>query len=801
MPTLTIDEREVSVPAGASVLEAAEALGITVPHFCYHKALGAVGACRLCAVEIQAGPQHGLRMACLVEARDGMVVSTTAPAATGMRRAVIEYLMLNHPHDCPVCDEGGECQLQDMTVAGGHGVRRYRGKKRTFPNQELGPFVEQEMNRCIQCYRCVRTYRDYAGGHDFGVLGVRQRVAYGRFRPGRLESPYSGNLVDVCPTGVFTDKTVRFRARVWDMQCAPSVCPHCSLGCATWPWARYRELLRVSGREGPRTNGFFLCDRGRFGSGHANHPDRPRTPRLDGRELGWPEALEALRERLTKLTWAHGPGAVGLLTSGRASLESARALGLLGQALGGAPVVCEPHPRRDRAVRALVAELGQLGRDQEDVRQSDCLLLAGLDPEGEAPMLALAARQAVRRGARAAVWDPRPDRLPFPARRIARLPEALLEALARPDGRAPDGLEAAERESYAETRAALQAAERPVLLGGADLLGPRGVRLLLAAARALSRPGRACGLSLALPGPDSFGGALLCPDGPDADELLAGIEAGRVRALVCLEADPLSEHPDPARVAAALGRLELLVVLDHLPTASAARAHAVLPTTAAAEMDGAFVNHAGRLQGFARVYSAGLPIRVTGQGAHPPREFRPDTPGELPQPGWAVLAALAGEPVELGELRAELARSEPRLAGLAGLVAGGPGVQLALEPSARERPDTPAEPGVAEGELALLSVEALFGSEPLSARAAPVAGVASEDALALCPADAARLGLGEGEPARLRSALGEAVLPVRLAPGLAPGFALVQRRFGGPLEGFAPGGGPIACRIEKGGAR
>src|SRR5512133_3176373 len=268
MPTLTIDNQTVTVPPGANVLEAAKALGLVIPHFCYHEALGAVGACRLCAMTFIAGPVKGVQMACMVEAKDGMVVSTVDPAAQEQRRHVIEWLMMNHPHDCPVCDEGGECQLQDLTIAGGHSVRRYRGTKITRNNQRLGPFIEQEMNRCIQCYRCVRTYRDYCGGTDFGVLGTRQRLFFGRMRDGRLESPFSGNLVDVCPTGVFTDKTYRFQSRVWDLQEAASICPHCSLGCATIPGARFRELQRVRSNIDREVNGHFICDRGRFGYGH-----------------------------------------------------------------------------------------------------------------------------------------------------------------------------------------------------------------------------------------------------------------------------------------------------------------------------------------------------------------------------------------------------------------------------------------------------------------------------------------------------------------------------------------------------
>ena len=360
MPTLTIDNQSVTVPAGTNVLEAAKRLGIVIPHFCYHEALGAVGACRLCAMTFAEGPVKGVQMSCMIEAKDGMVVTTLDPASVEQRAHVIEWLMMNHPHDCPVCDEGGECQLQDMTVAGGHGIRRYRGPKRTYRNQDLGPFIEHEMNRCIQCYRCVRTYQDYCGGDDFGVLGARDRLYFGRFRDGRLESPFSGNIVDACPTGVFTDKTFRFKSRFWDLQEAPAVCPHCSLGCAIVPGARYRELQRVRAGVNPHTNGFFICDRGRFGYGHANHPERPRHPRVDGAKVEWREALLVLRGRIAAQIKAHGAQSLAFIGSPRAGLEANWALGEWARTLGSDRLAFDPHPQRDRAARTLAAGLGSL---------------------------------------------------------------------------------------------------------------------------------------------------------------------------------------------------------------------------------------------------------------------------------------------------------------------------------------------------------------------------------------------------------------------------------------------------------
>ena len=291
MPKLTIDSREIEVPQGANVLEAAERLGIMVPRFCYHPALGSVGACRMCAVKFLEGRVKGVEMSCMVAAEDGMVVSTTHPDAMDYRKYVIEWLMLDHPLDCPVCDEGGHCLLQDETVSGGHGIRRFLGPKRTYQDQDLGLFVQHEMNRCIQCWRCRRFYQEYAGYRDLGALQIARRTYFGRFTDGPLESPFAGNLIDICPTGVFTDKPSRFKGRRWNFDRSPSLCLHCSLGCNTVGSAQYREMVRLEGRPHEAVNGYFICDRGRYGFSYANHPERPRRARLGDREVPWDEAI------------------------------------------------------------------------------------------------------------------------------------------------------------------------------------------------------------------------------------------------------------------------------------------------------------------------------------------------------------------------------------------------------------------------------------------------------------------------------------------------------------------------------
>ena len=296
--TVIIDGAEYRAEEGRNMLDVALALGFDLPFFCWHPVLGSIGACRQCAVRLYWTDREGnekseIAMACMTEAQEGTRMDIFDEEAIRFRAEMIELMMLSHPHDCPVCDEGGECHLQDMTVMTGHSYRRYRGRKRTFENQDLGPFVTHELNRCITCYRCTRFYNDYAGGRDFGVFGLRNQVYFGRAESGALESEFSGNLIEVCPTGVFDDKPFSRRySRKWDLQTSPSVCPDCGLGCTTTLSARYGELRRVQGRFNRDVNKMFLCDRGRFGFEFVNAPERVRAARI-GPGLLPPQAMAA----------------------------------------------------------------------------------------------------------------------------------------------------------------------------------------------------------------------------------------------------------------------------------------------------------------------------------------------------------------------------------------------------------------------------------------------------------------------------------------------------------------------------
>ena len=414
MPKLIIDDKEIEVAPKTMVIEAAAQLGIMIPRFCYHPALGSVGACRVCAVKFVDGPLKGIQMSCMVEAQEGMIVSTTDEEAVAFRKSVIEWLMLHHPHDCPVCDAGGHCLLQDMTVSGGHGIRRYAGPKRTYQDQYLGPLIQHEMNRCIHCYRCSRFYQEFTGYHDLGVMCNANRTYFGRFEDGILESPFSGNLSDICPTGVYTDKPSRYFGRRWDYQREPSLCINCSLGCHTVASIKYREVKRQEARFSKEVNGYFICDRGRYGFFYASLDSRPRQASIDGENTTYDRALRAAIDKLGKIVGDSGTAAIAAVGSDRSSLETQAMLKYLCQLMDWRPPAFFMDPAVTSKVKASINRLEpDLAVSLREVEKADFVLCIGADPINEAPMLALAMRQAQRNGAKIVVVDPRPVPLPM----------------------------------------------------------------------------------------------------------------------------------------------------------------------------------------------------------------------------------------------------------------------------------------------------------------------------------------------------------------------------------------------------
>ncbi|MEE4384202.1 MAG: NADH-quinone oxidoreductase subunit NuoG, partial [Pseudomonadales bacterium] len=642
MVRIEVDGRSYAVREGTNLLEAVLSHAVDLPYFCWHPALGSVGACRQCAV-VQyrdADDREGrLVMACMTPVAEGQRFSVAAEPASAFRASVIEWLMLNHPHDCPVCEEGGECHLQDMTEMTGHVVRRYRGRKRTFRNQWLGPLVNHEMNRCITCYRCTRFYGDYAGGRDLRALGSRDRMYFGRFESGTLESEFAGNLVEVCPTGVFTDRPfAAVYARKWDLATAPSLCTGCGAGCNTLPAESAGTLRRVQNRYHHEINGYFLCDRGRFGSGYVAGEARLR--RVGRRVEAETFAEVTAEEGVADLAAALGAERLVAVGSPRASLED----NFLLRELVGAERFCtglsDVHAATTEAALALLAAGPVAAATLPEIEAADAVLILGEDLPDTAPRTALAVRQAARvRSLELAeeiglpVWQdagvrrhgqlarspilrvsPAATRLDDvctatldrPPEAVARIGAAIARGLAGTEAAEADGALAdeAERAFVRSALEALRAAKRPLVVSGegcqrVDVLRAAGAVAAALPAREQAR------LVLALERCNSAGVGLL-GGGLSLSRALA--EAADGATLVVLATDLFRLAP-PERVRAALAGAARVVVLDELETDTAAAAHTVLPTASTVEATGTFVSSEGRAQRFFAVYPPAAPIR------------------------------------------------------------------------------------------------------------------------------------------------------------------------------------------------
>ncbi|MCX5890204.1 MAG: NADH-quinone oxidoreductase subunit NuoG [Deltaproteobacteria bacterium] len=791
MPKLIIDQRSIEVPAGTKVIAAAEKLGIMIPRFCYHPGLGSFGACRMCAVKFLEGPVKGIEMSCMEDARDGMVVSTTDPEAMEFRQYVIEWLMMHHPLDCPVCDEGGHCLLQDETVSGGHGRRRYLGHKRTYHDQYLGVFVQHEMNRCIHCWRCRNFYQGFAGYRDYGAMQIGNRMYFGRYEDGPLESPFAGNIIDLCPTGVLTDKPCRFVGRRWDFERAPSLCLHCSLGCNTTGSARYRQMWRQEGRFNEMVNGYFICDRGRYGFAYESHPERPRRARVAGLEVAWAEAIQTAAEKLSQIAATAGPAAVACLGSARSSLETQATLQRFCRALGWSEPRYFSVPSQERQVKAAIARLeAPLAVSLREIETADFVLVVGADPVNEAPMLALALRQAWLKGGAVAVLDPRPVFLPFEFEHLPLAPgdlEAALEALTAGAG-GTDLLAGGSPWPLLPKIAALgrrlTQTQRPVIVCGTGIVRESTPGLAADLVLRLREAGLNAGLFYLLPGANAFGAGLLSPAGEGLTPLMEDLETGAVKALMVVENDPFWDYPDRGRLVRALDKLELLVALDYLPSPTVQRADIVFPTLTLFERNhSSFVNQEGRLQLAPPVHLGGMPMAQISPEKHPPRTFLSHIPGGEPRTPGEILAELAAAmpaPVTLpgDDLWDWLSRKNPVFANIVSLFESPPGARLIPEAVPAGTFSPAAAPAAAERPpdyLELLLVDLIFGTEELASYSKHIQPAEEPPRLRMHPADAAKLRLSSGDRVALRLLGGTLEVDLQVAENMAPGVLVLPR--------------------------
>jgi len=634
LPIVIIDGVEYTIKQGKNMLEAALDHGLDLPYFCWHPAMHSVGACRQCAVKAfkdESDTKGKIVMSCMTPAEDGSRFSIDDPEAVEFRRCVTEWLMTNHPHDCPVCDEGGECHLQDMTAMTGHVYRRFRYGKRTYRKQYLGPFVTHEMNRCIQCWRCVRFYRDTADGTDFNVFGSRNRVYFGRFSDGVLESEFAGNLVEVCPTGVFTDKSLQSHyTRKWDLQTAPSICIHCALGCNTIPGERYGTLRRVRARYNSEVNGYFICDRGRYGYEFVNCDRRIRECKPE-------DAFDRAKAAIAGAKRAIGIG------SPRASLESNYALRkLVGKDSFSTGLSALDQSGAETSLRIL--RDGQVRTPSlAEVQQADAILVLGADPTNEAPMLDFYIRQATKRarmdisralkipdwdahavatalqGARGPLYvvSPWTTKLDGIAVQSARLSCADTVTLGSEIARAVSSGKTDGDSLPARIAADLVNASSPLIVTSLSA-GTDVIEAAAEVAGSVKAAGRDCALTIVAPEANTLGVAML--GGTSVEGALALIESGEADTLVVLEND-LTRRVAPTLLQRALDKAAGVITIDYIETPLTSRADIALSSPAYVETDGTFVNNECRAQRFYQVF----------------------VPEHEPLPAWRTLQALSGE--------------------------------------------------------------------------------------------------------------------------------------------------------------
>jgi NADH-quinone oxidoreductase subunit G len=670
MATVYVDNKPYQMNPEENLLHGCLSQGLNLPYFCWHPALGSVGACRQCAIKQfkDEHDEHGrIVMSCMTPATEGTRISIDDPEVAAFRSGIIEGLMLNHPHDCPVCDEGGECHLQDMTVMTGHDYRRYEFEKRTFRNQNLGPLVNDEVNRCIQCYRCVRYYRDYAGGNDLNAFASRNTVFFGRHEDGLLENEFSGNLVEICPTGVFTDKTLKHHyTRKWDQQFAPSVCVHCALGCNTDPGERYGLLRRVVNRYNHEVNGYFLCDRGRFGYEFVNSERRILHPVLNGRPTATVEARAHLEERIAM-------GKVIGIGSPRASLEANFAL----RTVVGPDRFHSGLSDNQQKLAGRIIEILRRGPMRtptlREIEECDAVFILGEDITNVAPRMALSVRQSVRqqpmeiaKGLKVPLWMDHGVRDALQDAKgplyIATTYATRLDEIATATFRgAPDDLArlgfavaqpldplAPSTDDFPLAGAiaqALKTAKKPLVISGMSCAN----EAVIEAAANVAMAAHAA-LSFTAPECNTVGAVLM-----GGNPLAAAFEAvkdGRADTVLILENDLYRRAPAMA-VDSFLKTSAHVIVLDHLTNPTAEKAELVLPAGTFAESDGTFISSEGRVQRFFQVFVPQNDVVPSW------RWLRPDQWRKLDD----VLAAMARALPELAPARNAAPSAAFRIAG------------------------------------------------------------------------------------------------------------------------------------------
>jgi NADH-quinone oxidoreductase subunit G len=821
MVCLTIDGQETRCPAGCTIYEAATAAGIHIPTFCHHQKLVPVGACRMCLVEIEGA--RGLQTSCTTPVRDGMVVKVhTSPAAVKARKANIEFLLTNHPLDCPICDKGGECPLQNQAMLDGPGESRYleekRHKNKRYP---LGDLIVLDQERCVLCWRCIRFLDEWADDHELDLFGRGASTRIDILPGHPLSSKWQGNTIDICPVGALTSRIFRFEARVWELTNTPSVCPMCSVGCNFVLGTKNNQLRRITPRENMEVNDAWICDKGRFAHGFVDHPRRLETPliRRGGalQPATWDEALDLIARRFQEIMEAAGPQAIAGLGSTRTTNEANYLFQrFLRTAVGTNSV--DHQGRMPDGATALVS--------LSDLEHKDAFLLLGCDPSTETPLLELWIKKAVlRHGARVLVANSRQIELGcYGGPWLGYRPDsevALINGLARAilDAGLDEGrMKQTRVTNMAEFRTWLQdykphqvermtgvptgalqeaaqilaQAQRPVILYGPNWLQGGASRSRLDAvanlalllgdieASFLVEDNNTLGaLEMGLvpdlyPGHQPFdnmkvrsrlasfwGGKLSPVEGLDFDGMMGAARQGSLKGMWIMGADPAND----CRLAGdVLGRVSFLVVQDLFMTDSASLAEVVLPAASFAESDGSYTNLTGRVQA---IHAA----------RRPPGQARPD---------WWIIVEVARRMVSgkrrrgwgfagAADVLVEISKVLPGYRGVDYATMGSDGWQPPAPQTAARRAFVHVEsdlpPFDPDYPLTLVTGRLLYDRGTLLRCSGRIQNLVPDAFLMIHPSDAEKLGLAEGDDVSVVSAQGRLGLSVRVRDEIVPGAA------------------------------
>jgi NADH-quinone oxidoreductase subunit G len=751
--SVTIDGFQITVPKGTLIIRAAEMLGIQIPRFCDHPLLEPVGACRQCLVQVEGQPKPPA--SCTTTVTDGMVVRTqlTSPVAEKAQRGMMEMLLVNHPLDCPMCDKGGECPLQNQAMSTGQGESRFYGAKRTFPKPiALSAQVLLDRERCIQCARCTRFADQIAGDPLIELLdrGPQEQVGVAEGVP--FDSYFSGNTVQICPVGALTGASYRFRARPFDLVSSPSICEHCAAGCEQRTDHRRGAVTRRLAGNAPEVNEEWNCDKGRWAFTYATQPDRLTTP-LVRNEAGvlqpasWPEALQAAAEGLLAAR-----GRAGVLPGGRLTAEDAYAYAKFARvALASNDIDMRARPESAEELQFLADRVvGQAAVTYSDLERAPAVLLAGFEPEDECPIVFLRLRKAARAGrttvysiaALASLGLAKMSGVLLPTAPGAEA--AALSALAASDGAPAQAL----RQSGAIVLVGERLAEVPGALSAAAWLAEQtGARLAWIPRRAGERGAIEAGaLPTLLPGGRRIGDAAARADvarawgvaalpadaGYGTSGILAATARGDLEALLIGGVDP-DDLPDPAAALAAIESARFVVSLELRVSAVTDRADVVFPVAAVQEKGGTFVNWEGR--------AASFPAALAVPAARTDLQ---------------VLAAIADAmDVHLGLPDNATAIRELQLL----TTATTDGVSAAAGPA--DQLPTPPQPGPGNALLAtwhnLLDAGRMQDGEP------NLAGTARAAVARMSHATAAEAGTADGGKVRVATSRGVITVPVEIA--------------------------------------